>query len=163
MENQDILATKKLLIVDDEPDILATLKDLLPMCQITEATSFEEAKAKLDTQAFDLIILDIMGVDGYQLLELAVDRGALAVMLTAYAVSPEDVVRSYKKGAAHFIPKDEMAAIATYLVDIFKAKREGRSLWGRWLERLNSYMEKRFGPDWKKKDHNFWDNFPFYQ
>ena len=37
------LAHKRLLIVDDEPDVLETLEDLLPMCELVTATSFEDA------------------------------------------------------------------------------------------------------------------------
>ena len=50
---------KKILIVDDEPDIIGTLKDLLTMCEITSASNFEEAKEKLESQYFDIAILDI--------------------------------------------------------------------------------------------------------
>jgi len=41
-----------------------------------------------------------MGVDGYKLLEIAVERKVIAVMLTANALSPEDTVKSLKDGAA---------------------------------------------------------------
>ena len=66
-----LLDQKKVLIVDDEPDVLETLKELLSMCEVTEATTFERAKELLETKVFDIAILDIMGVDGYRLLEIA--------------------------------------------------------------------------------------------
>jgi len=90
-----LLDGKRVLIVDDEPDVLATLEDLLSMCDVVKASSFLEAKDLLTTQYFDLAILDIMGVDGYKLLEIAVERKVIAVMLTAHALSPEDTVKSF--------------------------------------------------------------------
>jgi DNA-binding response OmpR family regulator len=64
-----LLDQKKVLIVDDEPDVLETLRELLSMCEVTEAATFERAKELLETQVFDIAILDIMGVDGYQVLQ----------------------------------------------------------------------------------------------
>ena len=45
---------KRILIVDDEPDILETLEDLLPMCDVVKAFTFEEAKELLQTQYFHI-------------------------------------------------------------------------------------------------------------
>lgn len=163
MKSENLLEGQKILIVDDEPDALDTLADLLSICEITKASSFKEAKDLLETETFDLAILDIMGVEGYKLLEIATNRAITAVMLTAYAVSPENVVKSFKEGAASFIPKEEMANIITYLNDILKAKQKGKNVWERWLDRLDAYMVKRFGADWQKNDKEFWEKFPFYE
>ena len=159
MAEEELLKGKKILIVDDEPDVLETLEDLLPMCEVTKATSFSEGKDFLETRYFDIAILDIMGVDGYKLLEIAKDRHVIAVMLTAHALSPENTVRSYKEGAASYIPKEEMANITTFLGDILEAKEKGKNLWWRWFDRFASYYEKKFGPDWQKKDEEFWKHF----
>ena len=151
MERQDLLDGKRILIVDDEPDVLDTLEDLLTMCKITKASTFEQAKALLEDQYFDMAILDIMGVHGYKLQELCNQKRVIGVMLTAYAMTPEDIKRSYENGAASFVPKEKMADIATYLIDIYEAKEKGKSLWWRWYDRLASYCEKKFGPDWQKE------------
>ena len=105
MTNKNRLDGKKILIVDDEPDVLETLEELLSMCDVSKASSFEEAKKLLDFEYFDLAILDIMGVDGFELLEIARERDVIAVMLTAHALSPENIVKSYKEGAASYLPK----------------------------------------------------------
>ena len=161
MTKKDLLDGKRILIVDDEPDVLETLQEFLSMCDITKATTFEAAKNLLDTRHFDLAILDIMGVNGYKLLELANKRKITAVMLTAHALTPDSIVKSYKKGAAYFIPKEEMARITEFLTGILEAQQEGKSTWLNWLEMLtDAYREKRFGPDWKNKDKAFWEDFP---
>ena len=74
MASDDILKGKKILVVDDEPDILETLEELLDECDIETAATFESAKALLESKAYDATILDIMGVKGFDLLEIAIDR-----------------------------------------------------------------------------------------
>jgi DNA-binding NtrC family response regulator len=157
MVKRTLLDGKRILIVDDEPDVLDSLEELLTMCDVSRATSFEEAKTLLQSQPFDLAVLDIMGVQGYKLLDLALERKVIPVMLTAHALSPEETVRSYKKGAAFFVPKDRMAEIATFLNDVLEAKEKGYHHWARWLDRLGPYYDKRFGPDWKETDKPFWE------
>ena len=44
MADESVLEGKRILIVDDEQDILETLEELLDMCDIVKATGFEEAK-----------------------------------------------------------------------------------------------------------------------
>ena len=94
MSDAGTLKGKKILVVDDEPDILAVLDELLDMCEIVKASTFEEAKSYLESQEFDIAVLDIMGVDGYKLLEIAKTREVVAVMLTAHALSPENMPRT---------------------------------------------------------------------
>ena len=162
MTEKSLLNYKRILIVDDEPDVLETLEELLPMCDLEKASNFNDAKELLETQYFDIAILDIMGVDGYVLLDIAKKRDVIAVMLTAHALSPDNIVKSYKEGAASYIPKDEMTNITTYLNDILEAKEEGKNFWWRWFDRLGSFCERKFGPDWQKEDKEFWEKFMYY-
>lgn len=154
MASKSLLDNKKILIVDDEPDVLEALVELLSMCAVVKASSYDDAKELLESQDFDMAILDIMGVDGYGLLEIAKDRNVIAVMLTAHALSPDNVTRSYEEGAASYVPKDKMANITTFLNDILEAKEKGKGFWWRWLDRFESYFDKKFGPDWQK-EHGF--------
>lgn len=144
MAGKNYLDGKRILIVDDEPDILGSLEELLSMCEVVKASTFEEAKEQLKNHFFDMAILDIMGVDGYRLLEIANEQKVIAIMLTANALSVEDTFKSFKKGAASYVPKDEMVNITTFLEDILEAKEKGKHFWWRWFERLGSYYEKHF-------------------
>ena len=157
------LEGKRVLIVDDEPDVLETLETMLSMCHVIKASTYEEAEKLIETEYFDIAILDIMGVDGYKLLDLAKKKDVITVMLTAHALSIEDTVKSYKKGAASYIPKDQMSKITTFLDDILEAKEKGENFWWRWLDRLGSYYGKKFGQDWRSKDKGFWRNFPSWE
>jgi len=158
--SENVLKGKTVLIVDDERDVLETLEDLLDMCEVVKASTFEEAKLALETQAFDIAVLDIMGVDGYKLLDIAKNRKVIPVMLTAHALSPDHTISSYKRGAALYVPKDKIANIADYLNDVLEAIRAGKSTWWRWLDKFESYYNKKFEAKWKNKDKDFWRSFP---
>jgi DNA-binding response OmpR family regulator len=161
MEKDNLLKGKKILIVDDEPDVLDTLEDLLDSCDVVKASTFEEAKAALEKQSFDIAILDIMGVEGYSLLDIAKQQKIIPVMLTAHALSPEHTIKSYKRGAALYVPKDKIANIAEYLEDVLEAINRNKSTWWRWLERFASYYDEKFEKDWQWKDKDFWKSFPY--
>jgi DNA-binding NtrC family response regulator len=160
MSDSSLLDGKKILIVDDEPDVLEVLEELLSMCEVVKASTFEDAKELLEAQDFDMAILDIMGVNGYALLDIARQKQVTAVMLTAHALTPDNVVRSIREGAASYIPKDEITNIAVFLIDIFKAQEEGKSTWAPWQERLpSSYFERKWGAAWQDTDKEFWERF----
>jgi DNA-binding NtrC family response regulator len=160
MEGKDLLEGKKILVVDDEPDILETLEDLLFMADVVKASSFESAKALLESSKFDLAILDIMGVNGYELLAICNRRNVAAVMLTSHALTPENIMQSFKMGAASFIPKDKISEIPVFLKDVLEAKDQGKHVWSRWTARLGeAYWEKKFGPKWKDREKKFWSDF----
>jgi DNA-binding NtrC family response regulator len=155
------LKGKRILIVDDEPDIIEILKEFLDMCVIDTARDFGGAKALLEQRAYDAAILDIMGVQGYDLLEMTVKRHIPTLMLTAHALSPQDFSKSIKKGALAYVPKEKISEIKDFLGDILEARERGR---GKWFERLEPFFEKRFGPYWKEKireteDPDFWKKY----
>jgi len=162
MSEESLLKGKQILIVDDEPDVLDTLEELLPMCDVVKASTFEQAKELLESRYFDIAVLDIMGVDGFDLLIIANERKVMSVMLTAHALSLETTIKSFKEGAVYYVPKDEMANMATFLEDVLEAQEKGEKPWWRWLERFASYYDKKFGPDWKDRDKDFWEKFNFY-
>ena len=71
---EEILKGKRVLIVDDEPDILETLVEILDVCFIDTAPNFETARKFLNRNQYDLAILDIMGVNGYELLKMTNEK-----------------------------------------------------------------------------------------
>ena len=116
------------------------------------AETYEGALQQIASNPPDIAILDIMGVNGFALLKQCVVKGITAVMLTARAQAPDDVLRSYKEGAAYFIPKEEMSRIATFLVDIVKAKQKGQNTWATWYDRLATFGRRTFGQDFSPED-----------
>jgi DNA-binding NtrC family response regulator len=159
MANKNILKGKKILAVDDEPDILDTLEDILDDCDIETASSFESAKELLESKTYDAAILDIMGVKGFDLLEIVTKKNIPALMLTAHGLNPDNLVGSIKLGAKSYVPKDKMHEIDVYLKEIFLAKEKGIEKSGTWFARLSSFFDERFGQGWKHKDKKFWEEF----
>lgn len=158
METEKMLLGKRVLIVDDEPDILNLLTELLSTCMIDRASSFEEAKELLETEYYDIAVLDIMGVRGFELLKIANRRKILALMLTAHSLNEESLKKSAEDGASYFVPKDEIGKIDIFVADVLDAIEKKKNPWLRWYERLGSFFDRKFsGPNWREQQKKFWD------
>jgi len=150
---ESILNGKKILAVDDEPDVLAVLEEEIltscPNCKVDKATTYEEAANKLKSQIFDIVILDIMGVRGFDLLDMAVKLNFKVVMLTAHALIPEALKQSFERKARAYLPKEKLGEIVPFLEDIFRY--EYRPGWKRLLEKLKDLFDAKFTPGWEAK------------
>jgi DNA-binding NtrC family response regulator len=144
------LQDKAILVVDDEPDVLDLVEEMLDMCLVYKAPDYSSALQLLLGFTYDIVILDIMGVNGFELLKISVRRGFPTVMLTAHAVTPEALKKSIKLGAVSFLPKERMAELKAFLEDV--VLEGGKPVWKKIFDRLGGYFNKRFGPDWKEKD-----------
>jgi CheY-like chemotaxis protein len=155
---ESVLNGKKILAVDDEPDVLATLSeeilDACPRCTVDEATTYEDALKKLESTKYDVVILDIMGVRGFDLLDFAMKKGLKVAMLTAQALSAEALKRSHAMGARAYIPKEELGNIVPFLEDVLNYDFE--SGWKRLFEKLHGFFTERFESDWEKKTGLAW-------
>jgi len=162
MDPMKILKGKRVLIVDDEEDVLEFLMELLDMCKIDKASNFEQAKNLLEANPYHIAVLDIMGVRGYELLEIAKKKNIPALMLTAHALSKDNLKKSFEKGASYYVPKDEISKIDIFLADILEALEKKKNVWVKWYERLSIFCDRRFGPDWRDEDPEFWDTLLKY-
>jgi DNA-binding NtrC family response regulator len=150
---ESILNGKRILAVDDEPDVLKVLEeeisDACSNCQIDKALTYEEAANLVKTKTYDLVILDIMGVRGFDLLALAVSRNFRVAMLTAHALSPEALKRSFEMKAMAYLPKEKLGEIVPFLEDALNY--EYLPGWKRLLEKLKGFFDSKFESDWEKK------------
>ena len=153
MSEHSALKDKVILVVDDEPDVLETVEEELDMCLVHKATDYDTALQYLLSYTYDIVILDIMGVNGFELLKTDVSRGFPTVMLTAHVFSPESLKKSIKLGAVSFLPKEKITELSTFLEDVVLG--EGKPVWEKLFDKLGGYFSKRFGPDWKEKDRFF--------
>ena len=157
MDPNSLLKGKKILVVDDEQDVLESLIELLDMCRIDTASSFEEGKEKLEAESYDIAILDIMGVDGFELLKVANKCGTPALMLTAHGLSEENLKKSAKEGASYYAPKEKMHDIHLFVADVLEAFEKKKSPWNKFFDRLSGFYDKRFhGTDWREQERKFW-------
>lgn len=155
MPEESPLKDKVILAVDDEPDVLETIEEELDMVLLHKATDYDTAVQYLLSYTYDVVVLDIMGVNGFELLKTSISRGFPTVMLTAHALTPEALKKSMKLGALTFLPKEKISELRPFLEDI--VTDQGASLWQKLFDRLGEYFNKRFGPDWKEKDQFFQD------
>lgn len=154
---ESILEGKRLLAVDDEPDVLDTLEDLLDDIKdltLDRAMDYETGYQLLRSWTYDLVILDIMGVRGFDLLNAAVHLGFPAVMLTAHAVSVEALKKSIELGARAYLPKERMTEIVPFLEDVLSMSRAAG--WQRVFKRLGGFFDATFGATWQKSHKDFW-------
>jgi CheY-like chemotaxis protein len=158
---ESILNGKTILAVDDEVDVLSLLEEEIleaaPKCKFEKATTYEEAIKKLETQNYDVVILDIMGVRGFDLLELAVTKNLRVAMLTAHALTPGALKRSFEMKARAYLPKEKLGEIVPFLEDVLKY--EYLPGWKRLMNKLEAYFKARWGEYWQKAEENFWEDF----
>jgi len=113
-------------IIDDEPIIHEVLGDLLftEGYKVEMSSNGEEALAKHSSQAFDLVLLDLLmpGMDGIEVLKILkkMDPYAVIIIITAYA-SIESAISAMKIGAFDYIQKpfkhDELLLTVKRAVD----------------------------------------------
>lgn len=161
MVKDSILNEKTILAVDDEPDVLDILEEEINAecrgCRISRATTYDQAMESLARVPFDLVILDIMGVRGFDLLDEAKKRGLPVAMLTAHALSPETLKKSIEKGARAYLPKEKLGEVVPFLEDILQYENDEG--WNRLFGRLGGFFDRRFGPDWQQPEPKFWNSF----
>ena len=155
----ELLKGKKILAVDDEPDVLDVLDEEFSRygAELDRAASYGEGIRKLSFHTYDLVILAIMRVRGFELLEFARTRDMPVVMLTAHALNPESLKKSIELGAGAYIPKDQLGQIAPFLVNVLALSYQ--SAWKALFSLLDRSFGKRFGWEWRTSESEFWDKF----
>src|SRR5690554_2699996 len=126
---------KKILLVEDDPNFGAILKDYLTLndFDVTLAKNGMEGFEKFKKDTFDLCILDVMMPykDGYTLAKEIRDRNKdiPLIFLTAKTLK-EDVMKGYKVGADDYLNKP---------FDRSEERRVGKECRSRWWQ----YHEKK--------------------
>lgn len=121
-------ATKKVLIVDDEKDLLATLLDFFE--SFSEAFTLEiahngsEALDVLSTEEISLLVTDIMmpEMDGLTLLSHMMNRYPTIPCIVFSAYGTPDIQEKLEKlGALYYLEKPfKLETLASYIVKILK-------------------------------------------
>jgi len=153
MTTESVLQGKLILVVDDEPDVVESVEEVLAMCTVHKAGDYRSGYQRLLSYTYDAVILDIMGVRGFDLLRTAVKRGFPTVMLTAHALTPEALKKSMKFGAVSFLPKEKISELIE-VVCIAIRGGTGPS-WSRFFDAFSGFFNRRFGVDWKERDRYF--------
>ena len=120
--------SEKVLLVDDEVDFLDTLSERMRTRGMEVATSSSGAEAlkKVEQEAYDVIILDLMmpGVDGLEALKiLKAKRPELQVILLTGHATVEKGIEAMKLGAMDFLEKPADLSQLTEKIKKAQAKK----------------------------------------
>jgi|Deesub1362A_J573_1020465.scaffolds.fasta_scaffold02310_6 hypothetical protein len=98
---------KVLYIEDNEDDILLVNRALKGYAEVRGTGSWDEARALLEREGFDIILLDynLRGEDGLEILGEIVNRHRLPVIMVTGQGDEEIATRAMKSGAADYIVK----------------------------------------------------------
>jgi DNA-binding NtrC family response regulator len=140
----DVLNGKKILVVDDEPDVCRFVGFELAECDVESAQTFDEAKTRFAAGRYDLVILDIMGVKGFDLLA-EFSQTVPCIVLTARALSGKDLEQAIAGRAVLYLPKEELGRLDEYVARALEMKSE--SLWPWLFSRLD--FRRWFGPKYE--------------
>jgi len=125
----------KVLVVDDEPNVLRSLVQYLTIEEFTveTASNGQEALEKVDSFNPELILLDVMmpGMDGFEVLDKVKEKPGHSdtpvIMLTAKDQS-SDVLKGYQSGATSYLVKpfnlDELVETINQTLERSKSKSE---------------------------------------
>ncbi|TET38074.1 MAG: sigma-54-dependent Fis family transcriptional regulator [Planctomycetota bacterium] len=109
-QNKNSNTELSVLIVDDEPDIVSGMEQMLgelPL-DVSGVSDAQKARNLISEKRFEIIISDIAmpDVDGFELLELAIERDpdVVFIMITGYG-SVESAVSAMRAGAYHYLQK----------------------------------------------------------
>ena len=141
--SRDVLRGRTILAVDDEADVLDSIEEVLDMCIIDKAPDHNTGVECLKNNRYDLAILDIMGVDGFDLLKRTAAKGIPTVILTGHAATEESLSKSARLGAVSFLPKEKLSELETFLIDVIRSS--GKPVWKKLFNRLSPYFRMNFG------------------
>jgi DNA-binding response OmpR family regulator len=123
----------KLLIVDDQPTVRTSLRDLLSLrgYHVDEASSGEEALARFEAAHYDLLLLDVRmpGMDGPEVMRhLRRDHPDLPVIILTAHASVDSAIAAVKLNAADYLLKpfkieDLIATVGRVLEDHQQRRR----------------------------------------
>jgi len=121
------------LVVDDDSRLRALLRRFLSEngFRVTEAGDADEARRRLASLAFDLIVLDVMmpGETGLELTRDLRERNRVPILLLTAMGEAEDRIAGLESGADDYLPKpfeprELLLRIRTILRRVAEAPRE---------------------------------------
>jgi DNA-binding NtrC family response regulator len=132
--------SRRVLIADDQPDVVAALRLLLRGAgfEIDTACSVQEVRDRLNVRAYDLLLMDLnyardttSGREGLDLLTEVHERDRLLpiIVMTGWG-SIETAVEAMRRGARTFVHKPwenaSLTATVTRELEEARARRQGR-------------------------------------
>jgi len=103
------MTEKRILIIDDDPDLVGMLKTLLRNNDYQVFTAFDgpSGLALLQEKGADLVVLDLMmpGMNGWEVVRMIRQRLQTPVIILSARDQTQDMVRGLDSGADDFVTK----------------------------------------------------------
>jgi len=132
----------RLLVVDDEKDMLEVLRDILTQesHEVTTAVSGAQALESFTKGRYDVVVTDLKmpRMGGIELLEeiKRLDPEVMVILLSAYG-TVETAVEAVKKGAFDFVTKPLIPRVLLAALERVRKFRD--------LEKSKAYLERKVG------------------
>lgn len=159
---RSVLEGKQILAVDDDPLVLQILEQKIVEaglnCMLDKAMTYIQAVEMMVSLTYDLVILDITEVRGFDLLNLTVLRNFPAAVLARKPLNPDTLMRSIEMGARAYLPKDKLGEIIPFLEDMLTHRYQSgrKSL----LEKTKGFFVSAFGPNSEPGIASPWKEWP---
>lgn len=138
-------APSRVLIVDDDPVNLSVLAGILEPegCEVSAASSAQEALARMEREEWDLLIADVMmpRMSGYELTRVVRQRfsvSELPILLLTARSTPEDIRAGFLAGANDYLAKPadrlELKSRVGALVGLRRSVRDRLRMEAAWLQ-----------------------------
>ena len=128
------MSAHKILVVDDDPDLLHMLEAALSRCGhvVLTAPSGLEALVTAEGERPDLIVLDVMmgGMDGWEvlkLLKLDPDTRDIPVVMLSGRAEPRDKIRGLQEGAVDYVAKPFSIHEVVHAIEAVLASQAARN------------------------------------
>jgi DNA-binding NtrC family response regulator len=150
---ESILKNKMILAVDDDPDVLIVLEEEIlaacPDCQFHGVATYQEAVERMASLTYDLVLLDIVGVRGFDLAKLAERRNFPVALLTIYPLTTQAIKNFFKIKAYAYLPKERMGEIVPFLEETLRY--QCLPGWKHLLGKVTGFLGNKIEIDWGKK------------
>ncbi len=122
-----ILEGKRILVVNNEREVLKMMTEALAASEVITAGNVDEARSLIAKEFFNLAILDTVTANGCDLLQDCHAYKVPAAMLTPREVEVTRVSEAMKRGARSFFPKDELHRLQETVVDLLERLEERKT------------------------------------
>lgn len=117
-----------ILIVDDEKDLLATLKEYLDLkgYQVTTCSNGNDAIREYKDKKHQIIIVDMKmpGINGVELIKTIknMDDKVRFLIMTGYSITPEDtdLIESFNRRHGYIFKPFELEHLEAKIIEILK-------------------------------------------
>lgn len=149
---ESVLENKMILAVEDDPDVLAVLEEEIraacPNCTFDKAATYKEASERMASFIYDLVILDVGGVRGFDLLRKAAHCNFPVALLTAHPLTPE-ALGCHSNRVHAYLPKERLSEIVPFLEEALK--HHSPPGWRRFIDEMTEFCGEKIQIDWRKK------------